>query len=864
MKKRLSLASLQKKMMSREEMVERRVNWILWIVVAILILTLILSMAVFSNSITGFGSDPGGEGGGAFGGQGGPGSQGSGGQVTPTGTGSSGGGGGGLPTYEQKGSDAANEAKNEAQEVTEDTKEDIKKINNVEEFGFEAEKSDGNFFFETSRYYNGLITTLGKVRLSENMVHVEVRKIEEQLNKRPDNEALKKNLQSALEYLTEIQKVERKLLEGINIYRKEIRKTADKQDRINSLKTPLTAFNEKAYLYEEEIPITEELDIVYELKEPVVAKNSYDEVQWEATINIPLSKDRKVNQDIELKYPAVEGTARVKESAGGASVRKPNFFERLFNTKENSVIELRNARAGDHVVEFKTETPRVVSIEEQSSLLENANSYIVTINSEIDYKIAIAKIPASEVGNPDPLTAYLSVKWLETGEILDSKLTDLSNTKIEFGPFSTSKQNFLIDLGGGGGAEEARAPPQCRDGIDNNQNGYTDYPDDPGCSFPDDTTESGTTDIECSNGIDDDNDSKHDGFDDGCNNAYDPSEREQCQDGIDNDGDGVWDGDGGGEFGDPGCQLDNGEDLLNGDYNPEDNDESDGTTQCQDRINNDGQGANSDNFIDAADPGCYPVGQIRRENYNRLDYDEATIGQTYLDSDNDDWPDILDNCPNTSNPDQRDSDGDGKGDACDTSDETSRRDPRDNRGDVSSTVSGQVNYEVEGEFSRGSFIRVELGAEDSMTFLFEGETYTLNVNEIQSSLVFINILPQPGAQVLELNIPLILNLNNDELNDFIINTENIIPTLSGRRAFITIASIPEEANEGFNDKDGEELKNYAFEVSSSITSDPEKELSFSAEVISRNYDKIVGFIIAAIVIVATLIVFWLRRQRTRY
>jgi hypothetical protein len=99
--------------------------------------------------------------------------------------------------------------------------------------------------------------------------------------------------------------------------------------------------------------------------------------------------------------------------------------------------------------------------------------------------------------------------------------------------------------------------PQCRDGIDNDGDGLTDFAGgDPGCSSPDD--------------------------DDETNAAPVP----QCRDGIDNDGDGFTDFAGG----DPGCSS------------PDDDDETNAptTTQCSDGIDNDGDG-----FTDfPQDPGC--------------------------------------------------------------------------------------------------------------------------------------------------------------------------------------------------------------------------------------------------------------------
>jgi|CXWL01.1.fsa_nt_gi hypothetical protein len=48
------------------------------------------------------------------------------------------------------------------------------------------------------------------------------------------------------------------------------------------------------------------------------------------------------------------------------------------------------------------------------------------------------------------------------------------------------------------------------------------------------------------------------------------------------------------------------------------------------------------------------------------DIDDVTIYSGVPDADSDGIPDLVDNCPNTINPDQADCDGDGQGDVCDT------------------------------------------------------------------------------------------------------------------------------------------------------------------------------------------------------
>jgi uncharacterized repeat protein (TIGR01451 family) len=80
--------------------------------------------------------------------------------------------------------------------------------------------------------------------------------------------------------------------------------------------------------------------------------------------------------------------------------------------------------------------------------------------------------------------------------------------------------------------------PECSDGIDNDGDGLIDFPDDPKCSSFRDETETGSP--ECSDGIDNDGDGQIDTADDDCADADGAREAglPECSDGIDNDGDG--------------------------------------------------------------------------------------------------------------------------------------------------------------------------------------------------------------------------------------------------------------------------------------------------------------------------------------
>ncbi|MAG31239.1 MAG: hypothetical protein CL908_10175 [Deltaproteobacteria bacterium] len=87
--------------------------------------------------------------------------------------------------------------------------------------------------------------------------------------------------------------------------------------------------------------------------------------------------------------------------------------------------------------------------------------------------------------------------------------------------------------------------PDCSDGLDEDRDGLTDYPADPGCTSPTDTSELEET-LTCDNGIDDDGDGLTDysidpgSADPGCASVLDSDERGavfECDNGIDDDDD---------------------------------------------------------------------------------------------------------------------------------------------------------------------------------------------------------------------------------------------------------------------------------------------------------------------------------------
>ena len=148
----------------------------------------------------------------------------------------------------------------------------------------------------------------------------------------------------------------------------------------------------------------------------------------------------------------------------------------------------------------------------------------------------------------------------------------------------------------------------CADGIDNDGNGFKDYPEDKGCTSATDTAESGWRPNQCADRKDNDGDGKVDyPADNGCYNANDNDERGStsenspaptptptptptpkvvaCVDGIDNDGNGFKD-----YPEDKGCSS--ATDTSESGYR---------LNQCADHKDND-----SDGLIDyPTDPGCY-------------------------------------------------------------------------------------------------------------------------------------------------------------------------------------------------------------------------------------------------------------------
>ena len=123
---------------------------------------------------------------------------------------------------------------------------------------------------------------------------------------------------------------------------------------------------------------------------------------------------------------------------------------------------------------------------------------------------------------------------------------------------------------GGGENNDGPMAPPCSDGVDNDGDGMTDFPDDVGCVSSNDDSEDSLPSAQCQDGRDNDMDGKVDyPVDPGCfapqadgetDDCPDGPQCPQCADGIDNDNNGAMD-----YPGDPGCiaAADDNEHLSN-------------------------------------------------------------------------------------------------------------------------------------------------------------------------------------------------------------------------------------------------------------------------------------------------------------
>jgi len=106
---------------------------------------------------------------------------------------------------------------------------------------------------------------------------------------------------------------------------------------------------------------------------------------------------------------------------------------------------------------------------------------------------------------------------------------------------------YAVDLASYRDQIIATVRPECSDEVENDGDGHTDFPNDPGCKSAEDLSEA----ADCNDGLDNDGDGLVDyGVDPGCRNRREwASENPACNDAVDNDGDGLVD------LADPGCAV---------------------------------------------------------------------------------------------------------------------------------------------------------------------------------------------------------------------------------------------------------------------------------------------------------------------
>ncbi len=232
----------------------------------------------------------------------------------------------------------------------------------------------------------------------------------------------------------------------------------------------------------------------------------------------------------------------------------------------------------------------------------------ITTSSLLSGDVGVAYTDSISAENyQGTLTYSLSSGSLPTGLTLNSSTGEISGTPTVAGTytftvdvndkvtsrypnFSDTKQYSVI-------VTQSTPSAQCDDGIDNDGDGLTDYPSDPGCSSDSDDSEVNSTggggSSVCSDNLDNDGDGQVDYPNDpGCMNSSDSDEDDpvinvfQCSDGDDNDGDGLTD-----------YPADTGCGSLS------DNDESNTVYSCGDGIDNDGDGLTDY----PSDPGCFYI-----------------------------------------------------------------------------------------------------------------------------------------------------------------------------------------------------------------------------------------------------------------
>ncbi|MGM5484002.1 MAG: hypothetical protein ACQER9_03750 [Nanobdellota archaeon] len=209
---------------------------------------------------------------------------------------------------------------------------------------------------------------------------------------------------------------------------------------------------------------------------------------------------------------------------------------------EKCRIELKKLHKGDFAEQSKEILEEnATSFKKTISLEEGETEIIITAYDKAENKVEKSSHiyvdttpPVIQENNLRDLSPTYSRSFTVKG-----KISEESKVRIEIN--SDENKNY-----------------QCSDGKDNDNDGYIDYPNDPGCESPEDIVENNVDyNYECSDNKDNDEDGRIDFPDDlGCDSAKDDNEinyngTSACSDNKDNDGDGRIDYNpaGGGDWG---------------------------------------------------------------------------------------------------------------------------------------------------------------------------------------------------------------------------------------------------------------------------------------------------------------------------
>ncbi|MDD5623798.1 MAG: hypothetical protein PHI23_03760, partial [Candidatus Peribacteraceae bacterium] len=126
------------------------------------------------------------------------------------------------------------------------------------------------------------------------------------------------------------------------------------------------------------------------------------------------------------------------------------------------------------------------------------NDLIMNVNGE---RLNSVEVPNTFLGEISASPAGNLVQGTNTLEF------EVTNYPQENGSVETNPAGLLYRMEV---CYQTQAAPQCSDGIDNDGDHLIDYPNDPGCTSPQDTDEQNPGATECSDGVDNDGDQKID------------------------------------------------------------------------------------------------------------------------------------------------------------------------------------------------------------------------------------------------------------------------------------------------------------------------------------------------------------------